>query len=311
MNRWENIDKELNKYLSKYKNKNIDLQDEIQNIFNSIDWSFENANKPINKTQKDKLIRIYEKAVNMSIMTSYVGYIARKTINKKNISNLDALSLLLQIAYLKQDKELDEMELLKNVSTIAYNEANEEVGGKKKFNILLFLLPLLALPNKLTGNVWSEYKESNITYNAEQIKRQVLINLQQNKKLNINNVEFKNIINSQNNRYLYKKKDNEVDKWRGSLDTQISYLVNNAVLNAYLNNEIEKVRYIAILDDRTTLTCEGLAGQEFYLNQKNTFYKWSEYDNKDVRYVVDGMESGVNLPPLHYNCRSTIEAIRQ
>ena len=66
----------------------------------------------------------------MSIMTSYVGYMARKTINKVNISNLDALSLLLQIAYLKQDKELDEMELLTNISTIAYNEASE--GGKRK-----------------------------------------------------------------------------------------------------------------------------------------------------------------------------------
>lgn len=307
MKRWENIDKELNKYLSKYKNKNIDLQDELQNIFNSIDWTFENANKPINKTQKDKLIRIYERAVNMSIMTSYVGYMARKTINKVNISNLDALSLLLQIAYLKQDKELDEMELLTNISTIAYNEASDEAKGKKRSNVLLFLLPLLALPNKLTGNVWSEYKDSTIIYNAEHVKRQVLINLQQNKKLNINNFEFKNIINSQNNRYLYKKKDEEIDKWRGSLDTQISYIVNNMVLQAYIDAEIDKVRYVAVIDEKTTPICRGLDGQLFYINEKNTFYKWSEQDEKDVRYVVDGLESGINLPPLHFNCRSTIQ----
>lgn len=310
MNRWENIDKELNKYLSKYKRLNIDLKDELQNIFNGIDWDFENTNKPINKAQKDKLVRLYQKALNQGLMVGYIGYEARKIISKSNISNLEALSIMIQVAYLKQNKELDEMQLLEDVAKIAYNEASEEVNGKPKTNILPLLLPLLLLPNKLTGNVWSDYKEADITYNTEQIQRQVLINLQQKKKLNINNIEFKNIINSQNNRYLYKKKDNEVDKWRGSLDTQISYIVNNFVAIAYNNNGIDKVRYVAILDEKTTPICEGLDGQIFYLNQKNTFYKWSYGDKRDVKYVVEGLESGINLPPLHYNCRSTIQAIR-
>ena len=310
MNRWANIDKELDNYLSDYKIYNLDLQDNLQNVFNDIDWKFEDANKPISVTKKNKLTRAYDKAVEQGLMTAYIGYTARKTINKNNISNIDALSLLLQIAYLKQEKELDEQELFNKVSTVAYNEAMEEINGTFRMDVTAALITLLALPNKLTGNVWGEYKEATTNYNAEQIKSQVLINIQQNKKIDINNTEFQSIINSQNKRYLYKKKDDKVDKWRGSLDTQISYIVNNIILNTYINNEIVKVKFVAVIDEKTSDICEGMNGQIFYLNQKNTFYKWSYADKKDVKYSIDGMESGINLPPLHRNCRSTIKAIK-
>lgn len=69
--------------------------------------------------------------------------------------------------------------------------------------------------------------------------------------------------------------------------TETNYFQNQAELQSYWDDGIEKYEYEAILDSRTSKICRHLNGR--------------------VYYVKDAMP-GVNYPPMHGNCRSTTTA---
>jgi len=66
--------------------------------------------------------------------------------------------------------------------------------------------------------------------------------------------------------------------------TEMNRVQNQAILAAYKANGVLKYQYVAILDERTSEICESLDGREF---------------------LVSEAEPGVNLPPMHPNCRSS------
>lgn len=66
--------------------------------------------------------------------------------------------------------------------------------------------------------------------------------------------------------------------------TEMNRVQNEALIAAYKENGVSKYEYVAILDERTSEICEYLDGRQFY---------------------VDEAEPGVNLPPMHPNCRSS------
>ena len=67
--------------------------------------------------------------------------------------------------------------------------------------------------------------------------------------------------------------------------TEASRVMNEATLNNYKENGIKKYEYMAYLDSKTSKACRGL-------------------DNKV--FNVEDARAGVNFPPMHPNCRSTI-----
>lgn len=73
-------------------------------------------------------------------------------------------------------------------------------------------------------------------------------------------------------------------KARRLIRTEYNYCTNQATLRGYKQNKVERYRYLAILDDRTSEICEEMDGEEF---------------------EVSAAAVGVNYPPLHPNCRST------
>ncbi|MBR3024671.1 MAG: minor capsid protein [Oscillospiraceae bacterium] len=66
--------------------------------------------------------------------------------------------------------------------------------------------------------------------------------------------------------------------------TETNFIANQSELDAYKRLGIEEYRYIATLDTRTSDICQSLDNQVF---------------------KIDDAEAGVNLPPMHPNCRST------
>lgn len=66
--------------------------------------------------------------------------------------------------------------------------------------------------------------------------------------------------------------------------TETNYIANQAELESYKESGIEKYRFVATLDSRTSEICRSLDGQEF---------------------PVSDAQSGVSLPPMHAHCRST------
>lgn len=147
-------------------------------------------------------------------------------------------------------------------------------------------------------------------YNAQQIYKQVILNMQQQKDIEIDSSEFQTIINRQNNQKL----NINNDKISGAADLQMIGLNNLAKVEGIksITEDNSKVRFIAVEDEKTTLMCDSLNNQEFYINQENIFDRYYGENQKELRLQrirCNGLVLSLNLPPIQHHfhyCRSTI-----
>ena len=264
-NRWRYTDMKLRDYLKIYKKVSSKTQDNIQDIFNSIDFEYTDLSKPISNNQKEKLLRVIDEWKEANLLNGYFGYKANELIKKRYITK------------------------------------------KKKWSLTWeYIWSMLCLPN-VKGSSWVTYIEALALTNAQEIERQATIQLQQNKKPNIEDDVFKNIVKKQQNRYI----SINGDKTSGALDSQVVEIANKSLLKAGedVGQKKLRARFIAEIDEKTTKMCDGMNGMLFYVNDWNRFYRYSADDGRDVLYTIKGLEVGANLPPInnhfHY-CRSTI-----
>lgn len=309
--RWKFTDMKLKEYLKLYNKVNKRTQDKLQDIFNSIDFEYLDLNKPISQSERKKLERIVVDWKKDKILAGYFKYNVDNLLRKRNITYKDMLDILIWGAYKLERTELDEYEnlLFNEVSQDLYNQGIKEINPikKKKWSLTWeYIWSLLCLPN-VKGASWINYIEALALTNAQEIQRQAIIQLQQNKKPDINDEVFKNIIRKQKNRYI----NINGDKISGALESEIEEIGNKAILKAGedVGEKDLKARFIAVIDGRTTKMCRGMNNMLFNVNDWNRFYRYSDEDKKDVYYEVKGLQVGINLPPIinhfHY-CRSTI-----
>lgn len=310
-NRWNYTDLKLKDYLRIYKKTNLKTQDNIQDIFNGIDFNYMNLNKPISNNQRKKLSRVVDEWKQLELLKGYFEYKVIEILNKRYITNQEMLSILLWGAFVKERSQLDEYEevLFTEIGQDLYKQGIDEIKPtkKKKWSLTWeYIWSMLCLPN-VKGSSWITYIEALALTNAQEIERQTIIQLQQNKKPNIEDDVFKNILKKQQNRYI----SINDDKISGALDSQVVEIANKSLLKAGedVGQKKLRARFIAEIDDRTTKMCDGMNGMLFYVNDWNRFYRYSDDDKRDVLYTIKGLEVGANLPPInnhfHY-CRSTI-----
>lgn len=310
-NRWNYTDLKLKDYLRIYKKTNLKTQDNIQDIFNGIDFNYMDLNKPISNNQRKKLSRVVDEWKQLELLKGYFEYKVIEILNKRYITNQEMLSILLWGAFVKERNQLDEYEevLFTEIGQDLYKQGIDEIKPtkKKKWSLTWeYIWSMLYLPN-VKGSSWITYIEALALTNAQEIERQTIIQLQQNKKPNIEDDVFKNILKKQQNRYI----SINDDKISGALDSQVVEIANKSLLKAGedVGQKKLRARFIAEIDDRTTKMCDGMNGMLFYVNDWNRFYRYSDDDKRDVLYTIKGLEVGANLPPInnhfHY-CRSTI-----
>lgn len=310
-NRWNYTDLKLRDYLRIYKKTNLKTQDNIQDIFNGIDFNYMDLNKPISNNQRKKLSRVVDEWKQLELLKGYFEYKVIEILNKRYITNQELLSILLWGAFVKERSQLDEYEevLFTEIGQDLYKQGIDEIKPtkKKKWSLTWeYIWSMLCLPN-VKGSSWITYIEALALTNAQEIERQTIIQLQQNKKPNIEDGVFKNILKKQQNRYI----SINDDKISGALDSQVVEIANKSLLKAGedVGQKKLRARFIAEIDDRTTKMCDGMNGMLFYVNDWNRFYRYSDDDKRDVLYTIKGLEVGANLPPInnhfHY-CRSTI-----
>lgn len=117
-------------------------------------------------------------------------------------------------------------------------------------------------------------------------------------RVNISKIQLKNTITDLLPRYIamgysldscMKEIDKSINRRHGydiaTMRTTSDYICNQAIYNVMNNVELDSYVYIAILDERTTEQCRTL---------HDNVYKLSE------------AKIGINFPPLHFNCRSTV-----
>ena len=137
------------------------------------------------------------------------------------------------------------------------------------------------MPNNL-GVTWEEHNASIIDYNSNQCYKQAVIDLRED-KLKVD----KKLIENQTKREINYKSNRLDDKFFGQIDNEVTYLVNQERVQIFKYYGITKVIFKALIDERTTEACREMNGRVF---------------------DIDDLVLGENLPPLHYNCRSIIEA---
>lgn len=319
--RWKEVDKLLSQHLDKYKKLDKKMRRKLQDIFNSIFFTYEEIN---NYTTDKKLKEFKEKISDFledNKVDGYIAYELRKILNKKKIKNSDVLKKSILMAFAEQEKQIDEIEteLFEEVSELAYEDGQDEAIEefeieKKPISIpKTLLMSLLTLPT-YRGYKWQDYRDGDLMYYARQIYNQTVINMQQERPLDVDSNEFSSVLNRRSNKYL-KKKDREraVDQYSGALNNQVVFLVNQIALQGMLRQGCTKVRFVAVVDDRTTEMCRSLNGQIFDIFEMNVFSRYSAEDGKNIIYRVKGLQLGANLPPIdnhfHY-CRSTIYPAR-
>lgn len=170
---------------------------------------------------------------------------------------------------------------------------------------------LLTLLEEIQGGyIYNQYINAKIQYDAEQIYKQTIINYQQQKENNVNNIEYQKTIRTQNNQYLSINK--ESNKRSGFIEVYGTSLFNKGYVQACEDYKVKKVRFHGIVDEVQTKMCNSLDHQEFYIHDWNEFYRYNNSNKAIVKHKCFGLVQGLNLPPIdnHFHiCRSFIVAI--
>jgi len=324
--RWSEVDKKLTLFYNKNKKLNEDMINEIQHIFDGIKVKYDDLfNYVDSKYQRILRTKVNELKKEADI-EGYVGYILNEYVTKKKLRYSEYLTALFIIEYYKRDlkREIIENELFQEVSIIVYEEAQIEadtVLDKEKHRFLTvpeaYLLQLIAM-SKFNNAFWKDYKQGSISYNAEQLFKQVATNIQAERPLDVEADDFKKLFEKQERNYIAKKKDIEEteryqDEYYGPLDDIMVFIANQMALKGMIDQGIKKVQFVATMDEKTTDMCSSLNGQIFDVSKVNKYYRYSDIDKKEVLYTTKGLKVGENLPPIDnhiHHCRSTIYPIR-
>lgn len=288
-------------------------QNKFQEIFDSIDFDFNNLYNIVNCKRKQKINIDIEEWKDKGLLTGYFGMLARNIYGRTRVKNSEILELLIYSAYIEEQSKLEETELnvFKDVASFYYGQGQEEVNQilskKRQVSVIpdACFLALLDMPNA-KGYTWKQYIEATMRYNADQICRQCVINIQQNKKNRMDDDVFQNIMKKQQNAKLCINGD----KISGDVDLTLIGLNNQAKLQGiYSFDKNAKCKFITIEDEATTKECQSLNGQEFYIHDWNEFCRYSKINDSIVKYRCYGLVTGLNLPPINdgfHWCRSYI-----
>lgn len=273
-----------------------------------------------NSKTKSSINTYIEEMKDRGLLTGYFGMLAKNIYGRTRVKNSEILELLIYGAYVEEQSKLKETELnvFKDVANFYYQQGQEEVNQtlnkKKQVSVIpdAIFLALLDMPNS-KGYVWKQYVEAIIKYNADQIYRQCIINIQQDKENNIDDDVFQNIIKKQQNAKLCMNGD----KISGAVDNQLIGMNNLAKAEGIMSiDKNAEVIFVSDMCEHVTEMCSHMDGIRFKVkgeNQFDRFYGETQKELKMTRIKCRGLVLGINLPPIshhfHY-CHSTIMYVK-
>jgi hypothetical protein len=292
--------------------------DELQNIVDSnklgIDEIHDVADTPKINKFKRKIISTFDeiKNVDKPIDNKYIDFLGKSYLNKSRITNKDIMLFLIMLEYLKLALKLNDYELFNEIIAIAHKHAENEckrvLGRDKKtrpINVLNTML--MTMPNHL-GSIWSDYIQNEINYNANMLFKQIMIDISQENKIDLNSDVYKKIFDKQQRTHLNIKDD----KYSGGIDAQTVFIANQTILEVGKDYDMKKVMFISDMCGNVTKMCKNMHKMVFNLKGQNVFDRWygdSAKDLKEVIVDVDGLVLGINMPPItgHFHwCHSTL-----
>lgn len=319
--RWKEVDKSLASFYLKNNKLNKKMQDKIQDVLNGIKIEYSDLFTYAKISYIALLHRRIQELKENGNLKGYTGYLLNNLYNKNKLKNNEVIKGLILVEYYKMTTERDEIEniLFKEVAETSYIQGQKEAikitKNKKLFDLpTALLLSVFTIPT-YNGYKWADYKDGNIVFEASTLVNVVYEKMQRQEDLSVDDLDLQKVFNKQQNTYLSKKKPDKIDKDKysnpffGVLDNQVELLTNQIALEGMKKQGVEKVQFVAVIDEKTTDMCESLNGQIFYINDWNTYSRYSKADDRNVIYKTFGLEVGANLPPINNNfhyCRSTI-----
>lgn len=315
-NYWQFHDSKMLELKSIYKRKDKQLQNKLQDIFNRFNIEFSEIYNIVDSKTKEMADIYIEELEDNNLLTGMFGIMARNIKNRKRVKYSEILLLMIYGIYQEEQKKLDEIELkiIKEEANYYYQQGQKEVNKNRRVSNITddLLFSLLAIPDS-KGYVWDEYNEGIKKYNAEQIYRQAIINLQQGNKLDISQVEYQNIIKKQQNSKLNVNTKGDDIKISGSIDNFLIGIDNQAKIEGIKSfDENAIVKIIAVHDEKTTEMCKSLDNQYFYVHDWNEFERYSDVNRRIMKYKCFGLIIGLNCPPINDNfhyCRSIVKYV--
>ena len=319
---WEQHDNYMKQLKQLYNKTSKQTQNRLQEIFDTFNFTTENIYSIADNKTKKRINTYIEQWKEQGLLknNNYFTALANNIYRRTRVKNSEILELLIYSAYIEEQNKLEEQEkqIMYEDANYYYQEGIKEVEKKKKPSILemALFLALLDQPN-YSGFNWKQYIETTIQYNAQQIYKQVIYNIQMQKDLEIDSSEFQTIINRQNNQKL----NINNDKISGAVDLQMIGLNNLAKIEGIIEGvcrKLEKpkdkikklferqkidikVRFIAVEDEKTTKMCNSLDGQIFSVNKMNIFKRYYGNNSKELKLRTvhcKGLVLGLNMPPI-------------
>ncbi len=318
MDNWQYHNGKMKELKQLYLKTSKQTQNRLQEIIDTFKFDFDTLYNVADNKTKNRANTYIEEWKDRRILTGYFGILAKNIYNRTRVKNSEILELLIYGAYIEERNRIQEQELniMYDDANYYYQEGEQEVNNilskkeRKPINTLewALFLSLLDTPNT-KGYIFEQYIQATIQFNAQQIYRQMTIDLQQQKQPDITNDIYQNLIKRQNDSKL----NINGDKISGDIDAQLIGLNNLAKVEGIKEVDSEaKVRFIATIDGNETDMCHSLDGQLFYINKENEFNRYYGETQKDLKIEkikCKGLVLGLNLPPISHHfhwCRSTI-----
>ena len=308
--RWEEVRKELKSFQKRYYKLNRRTQDTIQEIFSSYDVSKDNLHKKISRNDKDRLLRKIEKWKDEGITTGYFAYLIEELL-KRVISYKDLIKILL-IGTFSEEKSMlsnDIDNLFKLITDNCYSQGRADLGYKPRKHYPKPIDELLQLLI-IDGVIWKDFYDALVLTNAQELEKQYIIAVQQNKPINVYDDSFQRTFEKQRNRLI----STSNNKYSGGLDKYTTALGNIAYIEAS-GNKNQKVKFISDMCDNVTEMCSYMNGMIFNTRDRNVFKRPYGDTQKDLTIQnmdIMGLILGINQPPItkHFHwCHSTLTYI--
>ena len=283
---WEQHDNYMKRLKQLYNKTSRQTQNRLQEIFDTFNFTSENIyNIADNKTKK-RINTYIEQWKEQKLLTGYFGVLANNIYKRTRVKNSEILELLIYSVYIEEQNKLEEQEkqIMYEDANYYYKQGQQEVNKEKKPSIIpmAFFLALLDQPN-YSGFNWRQYIEATMQYNTQQIYKQAILNMQQQKDLEIDSSEFQTIINRQNNQKL----NINNDKISGAADLQMIGLNNLAKVEGIkeVADVDAQVEFWAVTDEHSTEMCQSMNMMKFYINKENKFDRYWGNSKKDIKLM--------------------------
>ena len=319
MDNWQYHNKKMKELKQLYLKTSKQTQNKLQEIIDTFKFNFDTLYNIADKKTKDRVNTYIEEWKDKGLLTGYFGVLAKNIYNKTRVKNSEILELLIYGAYIEEESKLKEQELniMYDEVNYYYQEGQQEVNNtlqkkkKKPLDILKWsiFLAMLDQPNA-KGYVFEQYIQATIQYNAQQIYRQMTIDLQQQNEIDITNDIYQNIIKRQSNSRLNMKAGKATS---GDVDLTLIGLDNLAKSQGMTRiDRNAECLFISDLCEHVTDMCANMHLYKFKINDWNSFDRWYGETAKTLkieRIKCFGLVLGLNLPPIthhfHY-CHSQI-----